>query len=228
MIKKILPILILTVISFSSFAQLNFVAGVGSNLYMSKYILDDNLSNVDLKDYHSLAFNHDLHLNVGIDLGNRLRFVTGLATTSKIDKADLSYLVTTPDPSTDYSVITKNKYLTIPLSLTVNLLGKEVKSRMPIGFTADINMLNKQQITSATFDTTYSKDAFDTLYDATSFTVGFTLGYGYKFTDNLGLDALLFAKYDLNDFNKAVTEYNHYAFVGLNLTLYYVFGKKED
>ena len=226
--KKILTLLVLTVISFSSFAQINFVAGVGTNLYMSKYIVDDNLANIDLKNYHSLAFNHDLHLNVGIDIANRLRFVTGLATSSKIDKVDLSYLVTTPDPNVDYNATVKNKYLTIPLSLTVNLVGKDAKSRLPIGFTADINMFNKQQITSSTFDTTYTKAELDTAINATSMTVGFTVGYGYKFTDNLGLDALLFAKYDLAKFDNTNPLYNNYAFVGLNLTLYYVFGKKKD
>ncbi len=230
MIKKILTIVILTAISFSSFAQLNFVAGAGTNLYMSKYIVDDNLANVDLKDYHSLAFNHDLHLYVGIDLGNRLRFVTGLATSSKIDKADFGYL-NLADSTTDYSAVIKNKYLTIPLSLTVNLVGKDAKSRLPIGFTADINMFNKQQITYNSFpafDTTYTKADLDTMINPTSLTVGFTLGYGYKFSDNLGLDALIFAKYDLKSFDRTNTLYNNYAFVGLNLTLYYVFGKKED
>lgn len=226
MLKKILTLVVLISISFSSFAQLNFVAGVGTNLYMSKYILDDNLANVDLKDYHSLAFNHDLHLNVGVDIANRLRFVTGLATSSKIDKADYSYLY--PNSTGDYNYVIKNKYLTIPLSLTVNLVGKEAKSRLPIGFTADINMFNKQQITGATFDTTYTKAELDTAINATSLTAGFTLGYGYKFTDNLGLDALLFAKYDLKSFDNTNPEYNNYAFVGLNLTLYYVFGKKKD
>ncbi|MEI7801536.1 MAG: outer membrane beta-barrel protein [Bacteroidota bacterium] len=224
--KKILTLLVLTAISFSSFAQLRLAVGAGTDLYMSKYIVDDKLPNIDLKNYHSLAFNHDLHLNVGIDIANRLRFVTGLATSSKIDKADYSYLY--PNVPGDYSYVIKNKYLTIPLSLTVNLVGKEAKSRLPIGFTADINMFNKQQITGATFDTTYTKAELDTAINATSMTVGFTLGYGYKFTDNLGLDALLFAKYDLAKFDNTNPEYNNYAFVGLNLTLYYVFGKKKD
>jgi len=228
--KKLLTIVLLLAISISSRAQLNFVAGVGTNLYMSKYIEDDNLSNIDLNDYHSLAFNHDLHLNVGIDLSNRLRFVAGLATSTKIDKSDYSYLLpdTLVNPNTDYTVVTKNKYLTIPLSLTVNLVGKEAKSRLPIGFTADINMFNKQQITSATFDTTYTKAELDTAINATSLTAGFTLGYGYKFTDNLGIDALLFAKYDLTSFDKTNPLYNTYAFVGINLTLYYVFGKAKE
>lgn len=226
--KKFLAVVLLLAISISSRAQLNFVSGVGSNLYMSKYIVDDNLANIDLKNYHGLAFNHDLHLNVGIDISNRLRFVTGLATSSKIDKVDLSYLVVTPDPNVDYNAVVKNKYLTIPLSLTVNLVGKDAKSRLPIGFTADINMFNKQQITSATFDTTYTKAELDTAINATSLTAGFTLGYGYKFTDNIGFDALIFAKYDLTKFDNTNPLYNNYAFVGLNLTLYYVFGKKKD
>lgn len=193
---------------------------------MSKYILDDNLSDIDLNDYHSLAFNHDLHLNVGIDLSNRLRFVAGLASSTKIDKADFSYLY--PNVDGNFSYVIKNKYLTIPLSLTVNLVGKEAKSRLPIGFTADINMFNKQQITGATFDTAYTKAELGTAINATSLTAGFTIGYGYKFTDNLGIDALLFAKYDLNSFDNSYTLYNNYAFAGINLTLYYVFGKMNQ
>ncbi len=224
--KKILTIVLLLAVSISSRAQLNFVAGVGTNLYMSKYILDDNLSDIDLNDYHSLAFNHDLHLNVGIDLSNRLRFVAGLASSTKIDKADFSYLY--PNVDGNFSYVIKNKYLTIPLSLTVNLVGKEAKSRLPIGFTADINMFNKQQITGATFDTAYTKAELGTAINATSLTAGFTIGYGYKFTDNLGIDALLFAKYDLNSFDNSYTLYNNYAFAGINLTLYYVFGKMNQ
>ncbi len=235
--KKILISIFLLAFSFATKAQLNLVVGVGTDLYGSKYIVDDNLSNIDLKDYHGLAFNYAPHVHVGIDLSSRMRFVTGLASTTKTDMtSDLSYIDSLINPNTDYSAVVKNQYLTIPISLTFNLVGKDAKSRLPIGLTADINMLNKQKITSSTLDTlgrlkfpvTYTKSELASKYDATSFTVGFTIGYGYRFTDNLGLDALLFAKYDLSSFDKTNPLYNNYAFVGMNLTLYYVFGKAKE
>ncbi|GDX53357.1 hypothetical protein LBMAG27_24040 [Bacteroidota bacterium] len=234
--KKILISILLLAFAVGSKAQLNFVAGVGTGIYVSKYIVDDNLA-IDLNDYHSTAFNFAPNLHIGIDLSNRMRFVVGLASTSKTDMtSDLSYIDSLINPNTDYSAVVKNQYLTIPVSLTFNLVGKDAKSRLPIGLTADMNMLNKQKITSSTLDTlgglkfpvTYTKSELTDKYDATSFTVGFTVGYGYRFTDNLGLDALLFAKYDLSSFDNTNTLYNNYAFVGLNLTLYYVFGKKKD
>lgn len=235
--KKILISIFLLAFTISSKAQLNLVAGVGTGIYVSKYIVDDNLA-IDLNDYHSTAFNFAPNFHVGIDLSNRMRFVVGLASTSKTDKSDWSYLL--PDslinPNTDYTVLTKNKCLTIPVSLTFNLVGKEAKSRLPIGLTLDVNMLNKQVITSESLQTfggidfpvTYTKSDFDSIYNITSMTAGFTIGYGYRFTDNLGLDALLFAKYDLTSFDKTNPLYNNYAFVGMNLTLYYVFGKAKE
>ena len=234
--KKIFISIFLLAFSISSNAQLNLVAGVGTGIYVSKYIVDDNLA-IDLNDYHSTAFNFAPNVHVGIDLSNRMRFVVGLASTSKTDKSDWSYLLgAAADSSIDYTFVTKNKCLTSPASLTFNLVGKEAKSRLPIGLTLDVNMLNKQVITSESLQTfggidfpvTYTKSDFDSIYNTTSMTAGFTIGYGYRFTDNLGLDALLFAKYDLTSFDKTNPLYNNYAFVGMNLTLYYVFGKAKE
>ena len=57
----------------------------------------------------------------------------------------------------------------------------------------------------------------------------FTIGYGYKINDYLGIDALLFAKYDSKSFDTSVTEYNQFATAGGNITIFYLFdlGKKD-
>ena len=167
--------------------------------------MDDTLT-IDLKDYHSLAFNYSPHFVAGIDIGNRVRFTLGLSATSRNDKADWSYLVEDSllNPATDYTVVIKNQYYTIPINLTFNLVGKDSKSRLPIGVGADINMLSKQVITSSTLESfgnvvlpkTYTKEELDSVYNTLGYSVAFNIGYGYRFNDHLGLDALLFAKYD--------------------------------
>ena len=65
-------------------------------------------------------------------------------------------------------------------------------------------MLSKQVITSSTLESfgnvvlpkTYTKEELDSVYNTLGYSVAFNIGYGYRFNDHLGLDALLFAKYD--------------------------------
>ena len=238
MIKKIFTLCAILSLAFlnNSNAQLRLAGGVGLDLFTSKYIVDDNIDSIDLKDYHNGAFNAAPHINLGIDIGDRVRILTGIDMQKRTDNYDFSYYFGIGSPSKVLTTVTN--YTTIPLSVTCNLTAKDSKSRLPIGLGIDFSSLKKVTYSSSDLTSlfgtplpvTYSKGDSaikDISSSMTSYI--FTIGYGYKINDYLGIDALLFAKYDSKSFDTSVTEYNQFATAGGNITIFYLFdlGKKD-
>ena len=211
-------------------AQIRFTAGVGCDIYGSKYIVDDNLSDIDLNDFHKVSVSLAPKLLVGVDVSKRVRILTGFGTFTRSDQFDFN------DAPSSFSaepgnLLSKNKYNTIPVLVLFNFLSKESNSRLPIGFGIDFTSFRQTDISSDNLSALGAeslpisrkynelKDVIDKNMNA----VSFQIGYGYEITEHIGIDAVLFARYDLSDFNKLDALYDRYAFAGLNIMAMYKF-----
>ncbi len=228
-----LPLIFLLTI-LQSQAQMSLVGGLSSDIYASKYIVDDNLSDVDLNDYHKIGVTWSPKILIGPDLSNRVRVLVGIGRFTRLDVFDFRSAPTsyTLEPG---KVIYKNQYQVIPMMILFNLLKKDSKSRMPIGLGVDFTTFKQTKITSEKLTmiggyqipATLKYDDVNNYMDESLTALNFQMGYGYQFTDNLGLDATLFLRYDMKDFNTNYDLYDRYAFAGINLMLMYKFFKQE-
>lgn len=229
--KKFLTLtLFLLSISIFSHAQVKFAAGLSADIYGSKYIQDDDRSDVDLNDFHKVSVNFAPKLLVGVDLSKRVRILTGFGTFNRTDNFDFSSAPTTFTTAPGQLLI-KNQYNNIPVLVLFNFLSKDSKSRLPLGLGMDFTSYKQTVYSSDNLNTFAGKDLPYTLkYDdvksylnKSMMAVSFQIGYGYEITDHIGIDATLFAKYDLKDFNTTYDLYDRFAFAGLNLMAMYKF-----
>ncbi len=216
--------------TLNSNAQIKFTAALGADIYGSKYIQDDDLSDVDLNDFHKVSVNMSPKLLIGVDISKRVRILTGFGSFTRTDNFDFNSAPAT-FTTTPGNLLSKNKYNNIPVLVLFNFLSKESKSRLPLGFGMDFTSFRQSDLSSSNLETFSGKDLpfthkYDDVKDYMSKSmsaVSFQIGYGYEITEHIGIDAVLFAKYDLSDFNTKYDLYDRYAFAGLNLMAVYKF-----
>jgi hypothetical protein len=189
--KKLLLTLTLlcSIITLRINAQIKFTAGLGADIYGSKYIQDDNLSEVDLNDFHKVSINMSPKLLVGVDLSKRVRILTGFGSFARTDNFDFSSAPTS-FTATPGNLLYKNKYNNIPILVLFNFLSKESKSRLPLGFGMDFTSYKQTDISSDNLKTLEGKDLpFTQKYDdvknslnKSMSAVSFQIGYGKEIT----------------------------------------------